>query len=223
MLESLVYISWTCHGAVLTHSPAQVNYSQLIVKTCRKLTTHVGRHAATHTVHGSVRKLCQSAKIVNKGLLSTLSNWLPCCLLSPAFNLTRYTIDRGSYYSWLYQYCNERPWYQLTTAFHRRTSMKQNIKQQWDRLSWRKVILCRTLKLIRDDVSRDLCMLTCGCWGEFCGHPGTMWSEAGESLEFLGGLWAQLPPLTPPEIAPSPQSLPYLREWEKYSVIDGAR
>lgn len=89
-----------------------------------------GGHAPpAHMVRASERKLRQSAKVVNKGLLSTLSNWLPCCLLSPAFNLSRSTVNRGSYYGWLYQYCNEALWYQLTTAWHRSPSMHLELKQ----------------------------------------------------------------------------------------------
>lgn len=128
--------TWTFHDTVLTHPPAGSPgkliqaYFKDIPKTdymCRLAHTNI--RMDTHTVRASGRKLCQSAKVINKGLLSTLSNWLPCCLLSAAFNLTRSAVDRGSYYSWLYQYCNEGLWYQLTTACHGSNSMQQEVKQ----------------------------------------------------------------------------------------------
>lgn len=51
----------------------EVNWSQVITETFLTRTVHTYTHTG--------RKFCQSSKVINKGLLSTLSNWLPCCRL----------------------------------------------------------------------------------------------------------------------------------------------
>lgn len=53
----------------------EVNWSQVITETFLTQTVH------TYTLTHTGCKVCQSSKVINKGPLSTLSNWLPCCRL----------------------------------------------------------------------------------------------------------------------------------------------